>query len=206
MIANHIHDALTQVRTLQAFILERNIFKGYSGKARLVAGGLALAGTAILGSPAFPGLPRAHLAGWGTILIISLIANYGAMVYWFLFDDRVHRNLPMLRPALDAVPALAVGAMVSAALILRQQYDLLFGAWMCLYGLAQTAYRTSLPKGIYVMGLFYLACGAVCLLSPHVTFTNPWPMGLVFFAGEMGGGFVLIRDHRRTSGTREEES
>ena len=29
MIANHIHDALAQVRRLQEFILEKRLFKGY---------------------------------------------------------------------------------------------------------------------------------------------------------------------------------
>jgi hypothetical protein len=206
MIANHIHDALAQVRTLQAFILERNVFKGYSGKARLVAGGLALAGSFVLAAPCFPPSPWAHLAGWGTILVLSLLANYAAMVYWFLFDQRVRRNLLMLRPALDALPALTVGAVLSATLILHREFDLLFGVWMSLYGLAQVAYRTSLPRGIYLIGLFYLVCGAACLLSDQVRFTSPWPMGLVFFAGEVAGGIILVRDHNKSSGLTEEES
>lgn len=203
MIANHIHDALAQVRTLQEFIVQRNLFKGYSGKARCFAGSMALIATVILASPRMPQSPWTHLVGWGTVLAIGVVSNYGALVYWFLFDRNVRRNPLMLKPALDAIPALGVGAVVSLALIVHGEFELLFGAWMSLYGLAQVAYRNSMPKGIYQIGIFYLACGAVCLLAPQVQFTNPWPMGLVFFTGEIAGGIVLIQDHRHTIGREE---
>lgn len=44
MIANHIHDALAQVRELQKNILDKQRFKGYSGRARAIAGSVALVG------------------------------------------------------------------------------------------------------------------------------------------------------------------
>ena len=204
MIAHHIHDALAQVRTLQEFIIERNVFKGYSGKARVFSGVVALAGAAVLASGRLPATPWAHLAGWAVVLAVGVSSNYAALIYWFLFDAKVRRNPLMLKPALDAIPALAIGALLSLALIVHKQFDLLFGVWMCLYGLAQVAYRHSLPKGIYAVGLFYLACGAGCLLAPRITFQNPWPMGIVFFVGEFAGGAILIQDHRKTSARDEE--
>lgn len=203
MVADQIHDALAQVRTLQEFIIERNTFKGYSGTARLIAGAAAVAGAVVLSLAPVPATPLAHLSGWGVVLGVALAANYAALVYWFLFNRDVRRNPLMLTPALDAVPALAVGAAVSLALIRNGQYDLLFGAWMCLYGLAQAAYRHSLPRGIYATGIFYLCCGAWCLVWPAVHFQQPWPMGLVFGAGEIAGGAILILDHRRTSAEKE---
>jgi hypothetical protein len=198
MIANHIHDALAQVRTLQEFIIERNLFKGYSGAARVTSGAVALAGAAVLGLAPVPRTAMAHLAGWGIVLGVGIAVNYAALIWWFLFDPEVRRNPLMLKPALDAIPALAVGAAFTLALILHGQFDLLFGAWMCLYGLAQVAYRHSLPKGVYATGWFYLVCGAACLFAPGVRFLDPWPMGLVFFAGETSAGCALIQDHRRT--------
>ena len=63
---------------------------------------------------------------------------------------------------------------------------------MCLYGLAQVAYRQSLPPGIYAVGLGYILCGVWCLTSETISFVNPWPMGIVFFVGESVGGLVLI--------------
>jgi hypothetical protein len=197
MVANHIHDALAQIKTLQAFIIERNLFKGYSGTARIFSGTVALVGSVVMAGDWFPRDPWYHLAGWVAILGIGLAANYGALLYWFLFNRDVARNPLMLSPALDAIPALAVGAALSLALVIHEQFDLLFGIWMSLYGIAQVAYRNSLPRGIYETGAFYIVCGAACLLTPSLNFTDPLPMGLVFFAGETAGGIILIRDHRR---------
>ena len=98
----------------------------------------------------------------------------------------------MIRPAVDAIPALAVGAVLSMAAIMAGLFGFLFGIWMCLYGLAQVAYRQSLPRGIYTVGVAYIFCGFCCLwLQPP--FTNPWPMGLTFFLGETAGGMSLLR-------------
>ena len=197
MIANHIHDALAQVRKLQEFILEKRLFKGYSGKARIVSGGVALAGAAVLSSSLVPDDPIAHLFGWGVILAIGVILNYACLIYWFLFNPEVRRNPIMLKPALDAIPGLAVGAVFTLVFILSGQYYMLFGMWMCLYGLAQVAYRQSLPQGMYVVGLGYIICGAGCLLYGLVSFTNPWPMGIVFFVGELASGTILITHKTR---------
>lgn len=101
----------------------------------------------------------------------------------------------MLKPALDALPPLAVGGILAISLIVRQQYDMIFGSCMCLYGLAQVAYRRSLPQGIYMLGFFYLACGALFLVNDGMPITDPWPMALAFAAGEIASGLVLIKDH-----------
>jgi len=105
------------------------------------------------------------------------------------------RELLRLSPAVDAIPALAVGAGPTVAAWIHGAYDLLFGVWMCLYGLVHVNYRLSLPPANYAVGVFYLLSGAVCLLHPGVSFLNPWPMGCVFFLGETAGGWILYR-HR----------
>ena len=194
MIANHVHDALAQVRKMQDILLEKRQFRGYSGTARMLGGLAALGGALVLSREGFPRTPAAHLAGWSAALAVALILNYGALAWWFLFDPGVRRNARLLKPAVDAVPALAVGAVLSVALVVARQYDLLFGVWLSLYGLAQVAYRQSLPQGIYWVGLAYLACGAAALLARPTAFLNPWPMGVLFFLGELAGGLILL-DH-----------
>jgi len=206
MIANHIHDALAQVRKLQEFILEKRLFKGYSGKARIISGLAALAGAVVLASGRVSPDPFTHLAGWGVVLLVGILLNYACLLYWFLLNPEVKRNPVMLKPALDAIPALGVGAVFTLVFILVDQFNLLFGMWMCLYGLAQVAYRQSLPKGIYFVGIGYILCGVCCLLSTSVSFTNPWPMGIVFFAGELAGGIVLISHKTSREETDDRES
>lgn len=192
MIAAHIHDALDQVRRLQEIVLGPRFFRGYSGKARILSGLCALAGAFVLSRDFVPATPRAHLAGWLAVLGAALLFNYGALLNWVLTEPRVRRHPVILKPALDALPALAVGGLLTAALIRAGQHDLLFGVWMSCFGVAHMAYRQTLPGENYFVGLFYILCGAACLLVPAVRFTSPWPMGLVFFAGEFAGGTVLV--------------
>lgn len=194
MIANHIHDAIGQVRRMQELVLARQRFKGYSGKARMAGGVLAVAGAFVMSRPGFPDTPLAHLAGWGVMLTIALLLNYGGLALWFLGNPLLRRDFMQLKPAADALPALAMGAVFSLALVLHGQYELLFGAWMCLYGLVHVAYRQSLPAIHYAVGVFYMLCGSCLLLSPCACFTNPWPMGLGFGFGELAGGFILYRN------------
>ena len=189
-------------RKLQAFILEKRLFKGYSGKTRMACGAVALAGAVVLASGAVPSTPLAHLAGWGAVLLISGLLNYACLLHWFLFNPEVRRNPVMLKPALAAVPALSVGAVLTLVFILAEQFNMLPGMWMCLYGLSQVSYKQSLPRGIYSVGWGYLACGMCCLLYQPLTFTNPWPMGVVFFTGELAGGVILM-SHKTTEETDE---
>lgn len=204
MIANHIHDALAQVKKLQEFILDKSKFRGYSGSARIIGGLAALVGAMILDSEKIPATPQAHLTGWGIVLAIGLAVNYGGLALWFLRNPEAKRDVSNLTPALDAIPPLAIGAVLSLTVILRQQYDLLFGIWMCLYGATHAVYRRSLPKENYFIGVFYMISGTVCLFLPQVNFTHPWPMGLVFFIGETLGGFALYRYKETAAGNPSE--
>ena len=191
MIANHIHDALGQVRRLQELILEKRKFTGYSGTARMLGGSFAMFGCVAMGL--YLKSYTAHLIGWGCILAVALAVNYGALMLWFVQlpdRDRTFRNIS---PAFDAMPPLAVGAVFSAALLLKGYPDLLFGSWMCLYGLAHTTCRAALPKENWYLGFYYLACGAFFLLWPGTAFTNPWPAGVVFLLGEWIGGIIFHR-------------
>lgn len=197
MIVNHIHHALAQVRELQHTLIERQRFRGYSGPARAAAGTVALAAAIILGSAEFPRTTTAHLWGWGCVFALALAMNCVASLYWFLRDPQVNREWRKLRPTLDVFPPLIVGGVLSLGLIWRGHHDFLPGAWMCLYGLANLASRHVLPKAMGLVGGLYVAGGAACLLLPGFVFTNPWPMGVMFFVGELAGGLILYLDRTR---------
>ena len=196
MVANHIHDALDQVRRMREIILERRQFRGFSGEARIASGFATLAGSLALDSGRLPPTPAVHLAVWGAVLVFALAANYGALAHWFLRDPARRRDLVALKPAVDVIPAYAAGAVLSLAAIRGGWYDALPGVWMTMHGLAHTSCRMSLPRANTFVGLGYMAAGAFCLLAPGCPFLNPWPMGIVFFVGESLGGAILIRDRR----------
>ncbi len=188
--SGHVHDALRQVRKLKREVVETQPFRGYSGRVRTIAGTVALVASLVMSRPLYPQSNRAQLLGWGVVLVVALAVNYSALLYWFLFHPDAKRDLQRLMPTVDALPPLVVGGILSTVFIQQGRFELLFGTWMCCYGLANLSSRRVLPRAIWPVGIYYIAAGAICLfLRP--AFTNPWPLGLVFFAGEWAGGFVF---------------
>ena len=191
MIVDHIQDAISQVRVLQNRILEKQRFKGYSGRARALSGTIALIIAALMALTNYPQTITAHLFGWGVVFVFGFILNYGALTHWFLFDQQVKRDIRKLRPTIDIFPAFFVGGIFTWSLIEVGQVQLLFGMWMCVYGVMSFATRNVLPKNYWIIGVFYIICGTVYLLLPSTSFLNPWPMGIVFFVGEWMAGIIL---------------
>lgn len=197
MLSVHLRDALAQVRQLQQAVLSRQRFGGYSGPARAVSGTSALLAAAIMSSDRYPQTHRAFFLGWGAVFVFALILNGGALLYWFLNDPRVRREVGRLRPIGDGIPSLVVGGALTIMLAMHGETQYLFGVWMCMFGLTNLASRYVLPRYISFVGVFYVICGVAWLLLPQATFMNPWPMGLVFFIGEWAGGLLLYFDERR---------
>lgn len=194
MISNQIQHAIAQVRELQQAIIEKQRFKGYSGRARAISGTLALLMAATMSLPSFPQTATSHIAGWGLIFLIGLLLNFGVLIHWFLFDPKVQRDIRRLKPVMDALPPLFVGVVLTISMIMVSEYRFLFGIWMSLFGLANLSTRHVLPRKIWMVGVFYIVFGMLCLLSPDIAITNPWPVGIVFFIGEWAGGIVLHFD------------
>ena len=197
MLTGHLRDALAQVRQLQQAVLTRQRFGGYSGPARAASGTAALLAAAVMASDRYPHTHRAFFMGWGAVFVFALILNGGALLYWFLNDPRVKRDIYRLRPIGDGIPSLVVGGALTLMLAFHGLADYLFGVWMCMFGLTNLASRYVLPRYISLVGVFYVLCGVAWLLLPQATFMNPWPMGLVFFMGEWAGGLLLYFDERR---------
>jgi hypothetical protein len=190
MTERHVSEALEQVRRMQAVVRDRLRFRGFSGPARMAGGAIALAGATVLARLDLPAAPRPHLVGWAAVLLLAAGLNYGALFLWMAAAGRWRRPAEWV-PALESLPPLAVGGALSLALVRAGQFDLLPGVWMLCYGLVHMAYRRNLPRGVYAVGLFYLAAGAVCLLAPGVRLCDPRPMGMVFGVGEVAGGLAL---------------
>lgn len=194
MIYDQIQHAISQVRDLQQSMIDKQRFKGYSGRARAISGTLALLMAFIMSLPSFPQTATSHVAGWGLIFLIGLLLNFGVLVHWFLFDPKVQRDIRRLKPVMDAFPPLFVGVALTVSMIMVGEYRFLIGIWMALFGLANLSTRHALPKKIWMIGVFYITCGLMALLSPTIAITNPWPVGIVFFIGEWAGGIVLHFD------------
>ena len=197
MSISHIHEALGAVQQLRQNLLEKQRFKGFSGPVRIVSGVMALAAATVMTHPIYPTRGRYYILGWATVFLIAFVLNVGAMIYWYLHDRKVQRDITLLKPTLDVIPPLFVGALLTLVLFFHKDFQYLYGIWMCMFGLTNLASRYVLPPLISVVGLFYIVAGLACLVSTDHMFPNPWPMGIVFFIGETAGGMILYRDRRR---------
>jgi hypothetical protein len=203
MEGNPVQQALTQVRDLQKKILEKQRFKGYSGRARAISGTFALITAIIMSRSFYPQTVLAHLAGWSALFLFAIALNFGAIFFWFVFDSNAKRELRRLRPLLDVLLPLTVGGIFTLTFILHGLYSYLFGTWMCFFGLANFATRHTVPRSIWIPSLFYVACGTILLLTRDLSFLNPWPMGIAFFIGEWVGGIILHFDGTEETSFRE---
>jgi len=196
-MSHSLHDALQTVRLLRHSMQDKERFKGWSGPTRIVSGTLALIAAVILTFEWIPFTPFNALIVWGVVFAGAMVLNLGALIFWFFNDKLINRDFRRLRPMLDVVPPLAVGALFTLVLLLNREVDLLYGVWMCMFGLSNLASRYVLPGAIVLVGIFYIAAGTLCLLLPGITFADPLAMGLVFCMGEWAGGLILHLDDRR---------
>ncbi len=201
-----LQDALGTVRILRRSLLGRQRFKGWSGPTRMASGTLALLASLGLHWIGPVAGPYEMTLVWGGVFLGALLLNLGALVYWFWNDRAVERDVQRLRPILDVMPPLAVGALFTFLLLWRREFDPLYGVWMCMFGLTNLASRYVVPASVALVGVFYILAGGLCLMLPGITFHTPLAMGAVFCVGEWASGLFLYRDDRRYEATIRELS
>jgi hypothetical protein len=189
-----VHQALAQIRTMHRYVVERQRFKGYSGRARALSGSMALIAAYWLSLN--PGRPSSYaLKMWLLVALVGAAINYGAVLFWFFGQTQGDRQTVRLKPAIEVVPALAGGAALTIAFWRDGSFGYVIPAWMILFGIGNLASRHVLPKEISWIGLFYMVSGAVLLFcAPTMGLSNPWPMGIIFFLGEWLGGLIIFFD------------
>ena len=138
----------------------------------------------------------AHLTAWAVIIFTAMLINYAGLFYWFFYDKASKRQWIRLLPAVDMLPEIAVGLVFTIIMIQQHQYEILMGVWLCMYGLVHSSYRQTLPTGSYIVGIYYIICGALFLFL-HVQFLDPVPAGVIIFIGETACGITLYKNRRQ---------
>ncbi len=91
------------------------------------------------------------------------------------------------------VPALAVGALLTAILYRAGQSDLLPGVWLSLYGVGVAAAGAFSVPAVPIQGACLIGLGAIALVVPRLA--DPWLLGLGFGFLQIGFGFHIARRH-----------
>lgn len=145
--------------------------------------------------------PRAHagafVATWYATAACSVIV-IGIEV---LFRSRrVHGSMAvplMQQAAKHFCPALVAGGLLTIALLRADPAAawMLPGLWEIIFSFGAFAMAPMLPKPMFVVGLWYLLCGLVCIQRGLVDGLSGWTMGIPFGVGQLlVAGILVARD------------
>lgn len=200
-----LHKALAQINAIRGQIARGTEFRGYGPATLAATGGLAL--LAALLQAAWVTAPErnisAYLAIWISTAIVSLII---ISIETVTRARRIHSAfaMQMLQSAVEQfLPAICAGFLLTIVLILFAQHSLwiLPGAWQIIFSLGVFSSCRFLPRRMFIVGIWYLATGLICLSLADATHAfAPWTMGIPFCLGQLAVAAVLHFDGRDTDG------
>jgi len=140
---------------------------------------------------------RLFIAIWAATAVLSVTVITFETVH---HSRRAHGGLAtaMLQSALEGfLPAVVAGGLVTISLLELAPEDLwmLPGLWHIFFALGVFPSCRFLPRSTFIVGVWYLGCGLVCLCMAAPTHANsPWAMGVPYGVGHLlVAGIVLQR-------------
>lgn len=198
-----LNRALTDISVIREQLARGTEFRGY-GPAALAATGIlglvvAVAQGLWLKEPA----AHVHLYVWLWVVTaaVSLIVIGTETVQR---SRRAHGELavPMLQSAVEQfLPAIVAGGLLTVALlqVAPEIVWMLPGLWQIVFSLGVFASCRFLPKPMFIVGVWYLACGLGCLaLVPAGQRLSPCVMGVPYGIGQLMVARILHRNRRKT--------
>jgi uncharacterized membrane protein YidH (DUF202 family) len=189
---------LAEVRDRLASVQE---FRGYSGPAAALSGALALiAGIAQLTAAPVPQTPaevQRYLTIWLICLMAALAVNYGALLMWYWRSAGRQERRQTRTVGFAILPAIALGAVLSLAMIAHNLARLLPGIWYASYGIGLFSSRAVLPRGVIGVASAFGLAGAVLILTPVESLPlRWWVMPAGFGLGQICIGYLLSKERK----------
>jgi hypothetical protein len=174
-------------------------FHGYSGPAAAASGAIAVAAGLVqfvlIPQPAMPSDERAYLMIWFACLSAALLLNYGALWVWYARTVGRQERSGARSAGITLLPAIGLGAVLSAALILHGTIWMLPGVWYACYAVGLFASRAMVPKGSGALAAAFGIGGMLLLLSPDAALPlSWWVMPIGFGLGQIAIGWLLLRE------------
>ena len=192
--------ALLDIAEVRERLATTQPFKGYSGVAAALSGVLALIAWGVQ-AYLVPNVvdehgARIYFAIWLVCCAASILVNYGAIAHWFVSDASARDRWQTRTVGLAILPALALGAAITLALLDRGAFEYLPGVWYGCYGVGLFASRTMLPRGVLPVAAGFLAIGIGLLFAPPWFALSWWILPIGFGFGQIGIGVLVAQDRR----------
>ncbi len=182
--------ALSDIRSIRGQLARGMEFRAYGPTANAITGLLAV--LAALAQRRWLGAGAPQLAGYLSVWIPTAVVSFMLIVLEAqLRARRVHAGFApqMMRAALEQfLPPLSAGLLVTVVLVFAAPASgwLLPGLWQIIFSLGVFASCRLLPRPMFAVGIWYLACGLACLvLGAHGEAFSAWAMGLPFGVGQV---------------------
>lgn len=193
--------ALLDIAEVRERLAMTQRFRGYSGAAAIASGCFAIAAGIVqlvlgAGGPANSYDARLYAAIWLVCGTAAFIVNYGSIAHWFVSDASARDRWQTRTVGLAILPAIALGAAFTLALLVRGDYSFLPGVWYGCYGVGLFASRTMLPRGVLPISAFFLAAGIALLFAPSAIGLQWWVLPLGFGIGQIAIGVFVTQDRR----------
>ncbi|HEY5096035.1 MAG TPA: hypothetical protein VII69_13045 [Candidatus Eremiobacteraceae bacterium] len=174
-------------------------FRGYSGPAASFSGiGAIAAGLVQLIVAPYPVTSaqiQAYFLIWSVCLGVALAANYGALAIWYARTAGLQERSQTRTAGLSILPAVVLGAILSASLSLHGMYWMLPGVWYACYAVGLFASRAMVPRQVAAAGILFAIAGAALLLVPDQSLPlSWWVMPLGFGVMQTYIGWILARE------------
>jgi hypothetical protein len=198
--------ALADITAIRSQMARGTQFRGYGPVTVAATGVLALL-AATLQALYLPGPAQdvlGYLALWVGMAIIAVVLTAAEMV---ARTRRVHGGLAdemLVQAAEQYIPAGVAGTLTTVVFYryTPQALPLLPGLWQIFFSLGVFASCRSLPRGIFAVGIWYLAAGLAALALSSAAPLSPLAMAVPFGVGQLLMAFVL---YRATGGQDAEE-
>jgi hypothetical protein len=186
--------ALAEIGAIRSQLARGERFQGLGPSAFAATAVLAIL-AAVGEARLTPAADAAHfLALWIAVAAVSAAVIGLEMVNR---SRRLHSHLAdemIMAAALQFLPAAGAGALITAVLFRFAPQCLWMtpGLWQITFGLGVFASCRFLPRGLLLVGGWYVASGLACLAyaqGPHAL--SPWTMGVPFGLGQLLVAAVL---------------
>lgn len=181
--------ALDDLRYIRSAVESAGEFTAVSGFGGVAMGVTGLIAAVIAATQT--SVPSLWLLTWLAAAVIATTIGVLSMAWKSKRAGSSLVSAPARRFALAFFPAIAAGAALTAALVVRGSFELLPAIWLLLYGVAVSAGGALSVRVVPFMGVALLLTGAAALAVPF-TVANTL-LGFGFGIIQIGGGVIIIR-------------
>jgi hypothetical protein len=182
--------AIDDLRYIRQTMTRAGSFTAVPGRGGVLMGVVALVAMAVAGRVEGEG---AWFLTWVVAALIAVLTGGWAMDRKATANNESLLSGPGRNFAFALLPPLTVGALLSIVLYSTESSYLLPGVWLLLYGTGVVAAGAFSVRIVPVMGMSFMALGALAMFTPP-TWGN-WLLGLGFGGFHIVFGLLIARKH-----------